>query len=167
MESLDTCAYKWHKCAWQQVDYNVTIAASWIRGLNVHSYFTLKNTNTPKVTNDVEEQFSSPSLNLWDLMGCSHHCKFTFSLVLPVWIHLRWKHLHSHHYQANITMRSKANCWITPFNMTRFSPKFLQLSMKPIFRHHSEGSYKESIQLKMSLEKTTEYGNDLAKLHTD
>lgn len=129
MESLDTCAYKWHKCAWQQIDYNVT------------------NTNTPKVSNDVEEQFSSPSLNLWDLMGCSHPCKFTFSLVLPVWIHLRWKHLHSHHYQANITMRSKANCWITPFNMTRFYPKFLQLSMKPIFRHHSEGSYKESIDV--------------------
>lgn len=39
--------------------------------------------------------------------------------------------------------------------------------MKPIFRHHSEGSYKESIELKMSLEKTTEYGSDLAELHTE
>lgn len=107
----------------------------------MHSYFTLKNTSTPKVTNDVEEQFSSPSLNLWDLMGCSHPCKFTFFLVLPVWIHLFWKHLHGHHYQANIVMRSKANCWTTPINMSRFYPKFLQLSMKPIFRHHSEGEH--------------------------
>lgn len=151
------------------------------KGLNVHSYFTLKNTNTPKVTNDVEEQFSSPSLNLWDLMGCSRHCKFTFSLVLPVWIHLCWKHLHSHHYQANITMRSKANCWITPFKvgslLTRpgFTPNFsyypwspyLDTTQKAVIRRAYSSRCHCWSDWGVGLEKTTEYGNDLAKLHTD